>query len=321
MRAPKTVTQFAMLSTRSGVEQAIDSNDILLYLAYKQAIYVESLEPSLIVSLLVTTFDKEVKYFWSSPRGTASIVYFLNRYIGIFSAFAFAICELTTPDGLSVVSTITEIAQLSSNTRIRSYWMTMVLIDYILLIRVIALWSEEKKLAMCLKAFFAIEFAFMLGVWIGGTVLEKVSVIDAGGFTLCGYENNVSPLLYTLYWTAPLVFELILMVLALYKAAHFWRESGGFGGANLVKVLIQDQALYFVLVMVCCGANIINILVDPNYSSNAAINIVQAVLMIPTIPCIIGCRLMVHLKEASERGENGGMSYRIQRSVSEIQFA
>ena len=39
----------------------------------------------------------------------------------------------------------------------------------------------------------------------------------------------------------------ILMVLALYKAAEYWRISGGFKGFKLVRILIRDQAIYFIL--------------------------------------------------------------------------
>ena len=37
------------------------------------------------------------------------------------------------------------------------------------------------------------------------------------------------------------------MALALYKAAEYWRMSAGFKGFRLVKVLIEDQLLYFFL--------------------------------------------------------------------------
>ena len=39
----------------------------------------------------------------------------------------------------------------------------------------------------------------------------------------------------------------ILMVLAIYKAAGYWKFSVGFKGFALVKILIRDQALYFML--------------------------------------------------------------------------
>lgn len=44
-----------------------------------------------------------------------------------------------------------------------------------------------------------------------------------------------------------MVYGVILMILAVYKAAEFWRLSSGFEGFNLVKVLIVDQIIYFVL--------------------------------------------------------------------------
>lgn len=44
-----------------------------------------------------------------------------------------------------------------------------------------------------------------------------------------------------------MAYGVILMALALYKAAEFWRLSSGFKGFNLMKVLIIDQAIYFVL--------------------------------------------------------------------------
>ena len=45
----------------------------------------------------------------------------------------------------------------------------------------------------------------------------------------------------------PMTYGAILMVLALYKAAEYWRISGGFKGFKLVRILIRDQAIYFIL--------------------------------------------------------------------------
>ena len=45
----------------------------------------------------------------------------------------------------------------------------------------------------------------------------------------------------------PMVHGTILMVLALYKAAEYWKISAGFKGFTLVKILIRDQAIYFML--------------------------------------------------------------------------
>lgn len=44
-----------------------------------------------------------------------------------------------------------------------------------------------------------------------------------------------------------MAYGLILMVLAVYKATVIWKEDGNFKGMTLVKVLIQDQILYFIV--------------------------------------------------------------------------
>lgn len=47
------------------------------------------------------------------------------------------------------------------------------------------------------------------------------------------------------------MFGLVIMVLAVYKAAIMWKENGEFRGLNLIKVLIQDQLLYFFMYGSC----------------------------------------------------------------------
>lgn len=38
----------------------------------------------------------------------------------------------------------------------------------------------------------------------------------------------------------------VLMAFALWKAAAIWKEEAGLKGLELVKVLIRDQAIYFL---------------------------------------------------------------------------
>jgi hypothetical protein len=45
----------------------------------------------------------------------------------------------------------------------------------------------------------------------------------------------------------PMSYGTLLMVLALYKAAQYWKMSAGLKGFKLVNVLILDQLLYFLL--------------------------------------------------------------------------
>ena len=45
----------------------------------------------------------------------------------------------------------------------------------------------------------------------------------------------------------PMMYGLILLALALYNAAEYWKLSAGFRGLYLVRVLIQDQVLFYGL--------------------------------------------------------------------------
>lgn len=45
----------------------------------------------------------------------------------------------------------------------------------------------------------------------------------------------------------PSVYQTILMVFALFGAVSTWKETEGLTGANLLKVLIVDQILYFLM--------------------------------------------------------------------------
>ena len=45
----------------------------------------------------------------------------------------------------------------------------------------------------------------------------------------------------------PLSFGTLLLTLAVYKAMEYWKLSSGLKGFHLVKVLTQDQVLYYGL--------------------------------------------------------------------------
>ncbi|KAH8105615.1 hypothetical protein DFH11DRAFT_1518718, partial [Phellopilus nigrolimitatus] len=92
------------------------------------------------------------------------------------------------------------------------------------------------------------------------------------------------------------VFELILMVLALYRAADYWRTSAGLQGYILVKVVVQDQAFYFILVITCCVAKI----AEFAYPSSTVFLIFSGTIGSATLLCVLGSRMMFHLKEVGE---------------------
>ncbi|KAH8109188.1 hypothetical protein DFH11DRAFT_1515907, partial [Phellopilus nigrolimitatus] len=197
-------------------------------------------------------------------------------------------------------------------------WMTILLIDYILLMRVLALYQQDKRLAACLRALFGLEAAFGLGILIYSIIYEGNVVLKlAKDVTVCGVNKSPPKVWGALSWAAPLLYAIILMVLALYKAAEHWRETAGFSQFTLVKVLIQDQAIYFIMVIFC---SVMEIMAIQLFIPNAVLADLLTTLGSPSLLCVLGSHLLVHLKEAGERGANGGTSYRM-KTMSNIDFS
>ncbi|KAH8109708.1 hypothetical protein DFH11DRAFT_900530 [Phellopilus nigrolimitatus] len=292
-----------MLSIRSDVE-SVDPSRVPLLIS---GIVIEQYTQVAFLTLLVydtfITMDKEIKYFWSSPRSFVSLIYFANRYIGIFEGISAIVFNTLQAN---------EILQELTNL------MTILLIDYILLMRVLALYHQDKRLAACLRTLFGLEAACKLGLIIYLNIYEEIVVGElAEGVAICGENRTPPKVLDSLSWAVPLLYAVILMVLALYKAAEHWRETAGFNQYTLVKVLIQDQAIYFIMVIFCSVMEIMAIqLAIPNVFLADLLNVLGR----PSFLCVLGSHLLVHLKEAGERGANEGTSYRM-KTMSNMEFS
>ncbi|KAL5524861.1 hypothetical protein ACEPAF_10007 [Sanghuangporus sanghuang] len=199
-------------------------------------------------------------------------------------------------------------------------WVTIISIDYILMIRVLALYSQDTQLSICLTIMLMLEAVFKLALLIYLGVIKHIAVVVlAKNVTACGIDNAPSWQLGMVDWVIPIAYGAILMILALCKAAEYWKLSAGFKGFVLVKVLIRDQILYFMLTIICCIFAILNFRVAV---SNAFLSDMLMILRNPAFLTILGSRMLFNLKEAGERGQNKGTSYRLpSRTISDIDFA
>ncbi|KAL5500885.1 hypothetical protein ACEPAH_9272 [Sanghuangporus vaninii] len=140
----------------------------------------------------VISIDKEItgapfsilKTAQKVPRKTVNFVYFVNRYAGIFGAAP------------------------------RLY--------HILVIRILALYSQDAKLSIILKTYLALDAAFKLGLDIYLVLLEHQFAKD---MTLC-----IVDAIPQWQWMVPMVNATLLMILALYEVAEFWRTLACFKG-------------------------------------------------------------------------------------------
>ncbi|KAJ8517596.1 hypothetical protein ONZ45_g5235 [Pleurotus djamor] len=289
-----------MLSARA-IVHTIDPS--LAPIIFGQLRFAEYFQFSLLTLLIydaLTTLDKEVKYFWSNPRKFVSLIYFANRYLGIASAIVYI--------WFNTYHVNIKLCQATLYTAVASNWITINLIDYILIMRVLALFGNSRVVKIILHAIFAVEVAAMFAIlfyvqWFNGTAIGDLG----NGFTVCNSIRGVQPAFFILAWGIPLFFECLLLVMALYKASEFWNLSQGITGFNLVKVLVVDQAAYFAVAIFCnVGMIISNTTSDPRVASKVILGIIGS----PSILVVLGARLLVHLKEAGERGMNSGTSYK-----------
>ncbi|KAL5534893.1 hypothetical protein ACEPAF_2983 [Sanghuangporus sanghuang] len=256
-----------------------------------------------ILTLLVydaaTMMDKEVQYFWIKPLKPVAIVYFANRYIGLLGA----------------ISNL--FSKFAIWSRSLSYWATIVLIDCILMMRVVALYSKDRRLSISLNSLLVLAAAIKLSILIYITVIQDVAVYTlATNVTICGEKKSAAIGWGIVDWLAPMAYGVVLLALALRKAMQYWKMTSGFKTSRLVNVLIQDQIIYFLLVVLCCILNIIQFKI---HVTNDVLAGILSTLGSPSLLCILGSRMLFNLKEAGNEDINERASVRA-KSIGAIEF-
>ncbi|EJD03353.1 uncharacterized protein FOMMEDRAFT_156759 [Fomitiporia mediterranea MF3/22] len=189
---------------------------------------------------------------------------------------------------------------------------------HVLQIRVMALYHPNKTLSIFLKILLAAEACLEFGILIYGNLFQNVVVVSlAEGVTFCGESTETPEILEIISWIVPLTYGAILLCLALFKSAEYWRMSSGSKGFHLITVLINDQMLYFAFVIFCCTLNIVEITI---FVSNTFASNLLAAAGSPALLCLLGGYLLINLKEAGQLGVNGGTTDR-SKVISDIEFA
>jgi len=84
-----------------------------------------------------------------------------------------------------------------------------------------------------------------------------------------------------------------------------------------VKILIRDQAMYFLAAIFVCFANIVSDVID----LSSLLSTVLGIAGNPAFLSILGARLLFNMKVAGEKGLNQGTSCPTRSTGGEIDFA
>ncbi|KAH8108253.1 hypothetical protein DFH11DRAFT_1517166 [Phellopilus nigrolimitatus] len=295
-------TRSTMHSIRSDVEPVDPSLVPLFITELDIEKYTQVAILTLLVYNAVITMDKEIRYFWV-------------RVVCLISARGIRLLTMERRALLAASEDLMTILLIDCNVfllgMLKHSSCTNCLTD-IFLMRVLALYHQDKRLAVCLRTLFGLEAAFLLGIIIYDILYEEIVVGELAKGVTGSVINRKPPKVWgALSWLA------LLFLGNIYKAAEHWRETAGFSQFTLVKVLIQDQAIYFIMVIFC---SVMQIMADQLYISNILLAYLLNTLGSTSLLSVLGSHLLVHLKEAGERGANGGTSYRMP-TMSNIEFS
>lgn len=288
----------------------LEAQDLVHKLHIQQSIQIAIC--SLLTYDALIKMDKEIKYFWTKHwYNKTNLIFFINRYAGILSALSQFIFE-----SLSVTTTLCLFSKWAFEI---GGALTIVTINYILMLRVVALWGNSMlmSLNLCLPLLtfigktlsIGLKTVIFLEVVTRFSIIIKYFTIDhtqayvlAAGATYCGAssdEYTVIDNIGLIDWVIHLSVSSILLVLALYRTAGMWRSSG-----DLVHIIIRDQLLFYFVAIFCSVINIINYEV---ISFGESIELyVLPVLGNTGYMCLLGSRILINLKEAGKTEINDG---------------
>ncbi|KAH8115952.1 hypothetical protein DFH11DRAFT_1583088 [Phellopilus nigrolimitatus] len=279
--------------------------DALFFMTLEK--YCRFAATSLLVYDIIITFEKEVKYFWSSPRKLSSWIFFLNRYIGLFAAI------VDTDTYFPTFNNSRSSRRFTKYNSCLFYAWTHQLAD-ILLLRVLAFFSGDKRISRCLSALFVLEAVWMFSILLYIEISLKVGLAFQDGVSDCVNNGAFQQIWATVYWVVPLIFELVLLALVIHEATKFCRLSKGFHRSKLISVLVRDQVVYFFVVIACDIASLMSYWLDGGLFRGLVSGFSNASLL-----CVLGSRLLFNLHEVAERGLNGGSDTML-ATMSDMRF-
>ncbi|KAA1473562.1 hypothetical protein DENSPDRAFT_279792 [Dentipellis sp. KUC8613] len=251
------------------------------------------------------TLPAEVRLFWFRSRRARwswpSILFFLNRYAALLGHVPFIIEVFIFPANRTVCETINKFHQFYAA-------LSQLLGIIICAIRVSAIYNHYRPVLAFLV--LLILGCIVLGLWGILSGWQQGSPVMLGlDFNIPGCNPLHSPsqsARFAVAWSGPLVFDCAVFVLTATKAFRIGRQFPG----SLVRVLLRDGTLYFILLFL---ANLSNILM---YLYAVPVQKGTNTILVNVLSTVAISRLMLNLRATHERSMLG--SSRTDESASTV---
>ncbi|TDL17278.1 hypothetical protein BD410DRAFT_754512 [Rickenella mellea] len=199
---------------------------------------------------------QEISFFWKRRITFAASLFFACRYLTLIGnvPVIFQVFSYWSPEGRLVFSCrlLQRYHQLMSMT-------IQTLVGIILITRTYALYERSRRVLalMCLTACYVIVF----GCW---SVMRTASTGDnppaLPDMTRCdGRIEDAVGRRYGAAWVGVVVFDTEILLLTMWKSVKLSRIGGG----RLVRVLLRDGCIYYVILTVANMSQILTFLYAP----------------------------------------------------------
>ncbi|KAJ3488029.1 hypothetical protein NLI96_g3124 [Meripilus lineatus] len=189
------------------------------------------------------TLDDEIHYLWNTPT-YFTLLLLANRYFTFFTFIPILSLEIVlrgNAGGCHIYSKLQQVQAIING----------VIVFSILIVRTYALYNRSKKVLI----FLCVSLALIVGVSTWALPRGKIPQpnIDNGCQTLVPESASIRS---AISWEAPMVFDLIIFGLTLYKIIE--EKRGSHVSLNeLTRLMFRDGAVFFAIMALANSANVL----------------------------------------------------------------
>ncbi|KAI5888139.1 uncharacterized protein SCHCODRAFT_02601797 [Schizophyllum commune H4-8] len=187
------------------------------------------------------TFVPEITRIWCRPKTRGSYLFLLNRYFGFFGGVTVTV--------LNFCAMPRETCQSVNLFREIYIVVTQIIVSMLMLIRVYAVFSRDRRILVGLLSYAAVGVALAGWALFGQTSTAEPAVVKC-----LVYTPEADAYRLSVIWLTMLAYDLIVFVLTAGKTARAVRQPRA---PPLISILLRDGALYFGVLLISNVANVL----------------------------------------------------------------
>ncbi|KAG2152735.1 hypothetical protein DEU56DRAFT_513087 [Suillus clintonianus] len=224
------------------------------------------------------TITQEVQLIWGRKWNVMRVTFTLARYVTFIGAAMTTFAAVADRSKYTSCSTFNSVSSAS-------HMISIIAAEGLLIFRTFAFWQQSKKVLVWLLLLAAICIAGSVGVTKAVNSLNHPA--PGANTTGCVFESgNTSAIQYGFL----ILFELVLIILNVYKRFHFYQDSR----SRLVAILYRDGLVYMTCIII---ASVANIFIDV-FAPAAYTNIMDGPQLV--IHGVLASRILFNLRESRE---------------------